>query len=81
MLPESQREQGHQSEKLFQYDFHNSEDLDIESNLYEKQKATDLCIWEGIVKQRRGDGIFGTYSVAVQSYLPWMQQRNRTEFN
>lgn len=32
-LPESQREQGRQSKKLFQYDFHNSEDLATVSNL------------------------------------------------
>lgn len=80
MLPGRQREQ-EKSSKLFQYDFHNSEDLDIAGYLYQKLKAKDLCVWEGATKQRQGDGIFGAYSTAEHSYLAWVQQRNRTEFS
>lgn len=58
MLPESQREQGRQSKKLFQYDFHNSEALATVSNPDEEQKATDLRIWASFVQWRRWVTVF-----------------------
>lgn len=73
--------QGRQNKKLFPHDFHNPEDWEAASSLYLKQKATDFCIWGGIVEERRGDGVLGSciQCRAIRSALNVAKKQQRAE--